>query len=1723
MENKKQSAPHFTTNKWFRLSFSLLLALLLVFVALLIPVMQDSSVPITHSPAPERQMVDLSLPFGVNIVHAAAGLEIKKVATPVGFVDHGGFITYTILVTNVSAGAIVGIEVEDDVPLHASCAITDGGEIFAATDSSGGFWAGNVPDCNNAGTAKWFNFDSGNPFDNGETVSLQYRVAIAQPLRDRIDTIVNGATYQAKPGGLPPSIGQVTVTHIINAPNWEITKSVVPTPIVEPGEQLDYTVTARNNGHLVTSGTYTITDQIPANTTFVSASPPGTESGGVVTWVFTNSTLAINASQVMTYRVDVDLGLAEGTQIVNQNYSVTGGNVVSPGIGAPVAVTIQTPVTVTVTKADNPDPVPAGSILNYTLAVTNDGTSKGPASNVVITDTIPANTSLIGAGFTTGGVGTVSTSPLTVTWRITNPLAIGASRTMTMAVQVDSPLISGTILTNRYGVTGSNSTFNRIVSPATVTTTVVSSPSFTINKVDNPHNVQAGAPLTYTITYINNGNSDATSTIITDTLDNSVSFSATSGSPAGVHDGSPAGGVITWTIGTVPGLGGGSGTLTVTVVVTSPLPNDTIITNTVRITSAERVASSDVVTSVVNSTPDLKIIKSASPTPTVQSGELLTYTLTISNEGNANAIDAILSDAIPLNTVLVNGTADFNAPGVASGNPITWSIASLVVNTQQVYTFAVRVDTPLANGTIITNSALITDDLDNASSNTVRTTVESTPTLVIAKVGLPAVVTAGELVTYTLRYTNTGNADATGVTITDTFPANTTFASATPTGAAIPGGRRWNIGGLAGNDTAGVITLTLRADSPQDNGTVLTNMVTIAADQPSTNSATAMNTISSTPILQIRKVPLFTQAKAGTDIAYRVFYTNTGNMNATGVVITDTFTGGVSAITTSPGSNISTTPTSGQAEWTIGQVVADSLSKTLVMTVTLSDNIADGEILTNTVRLGSAQGLTDSHTVTSSGVGLDADLQVNKVAPTPPDPSGFLIGTPLTYTIALTNAGPDTMTVVFTDTFTNAQFSSIAIAAPYAASPCSTPATGPISCTISGFTGTTSIIVTLDTSTSISGTVSNTAAITPTTKADETQPGDNTSIAPPVRVREPVAQLSITKDRDPSGTAPVVAGQPITYILQIRNSGPDTVSVLVTDTFTNAQYSSHQVIPSTGASCSTPVAGPFSCQITNLVGNPFAVTTIQLVLDTTNSISGTISNTATITATTNVVDDPSDNTSSPPNIPVRQPKADLQITKTPVNPNSVLIGQPITYTLVITNRGPDTVDAIITDTFTNATLSTFTIDPPYNGAPCNLVANQLICTLSAFTQSTQMTVVLDTTTSVSGTVSNGSAIGAVATNVIESNPADNSSKPADVEVKAPVADLEVVKTTAQTTVQSGQVVTFTLAARNVQGDSVDVVVNDTFDSSLASFESCVPASCNVGAGTVNWQLPSFTNSQTLTLVLRTASFSGTLVNTANITFANSIGIDKNQPNNSNNASVTVLQSFSFVYLPVVIKNFPLATPTPAPTPTPVPGSTPTPTATPGGPPPTATPTTNSDLTITGFSINPANPTASDNVVVTIVLQNQGIDSTGTGFWTDFYVNPTTLPNDPSLGANRRWDIVGSSLGIAWAVPALAPGQSITLTSDGSGGGLAPDPLQTVWAGQLPAGNYSLYAFVDSFDNNDPTGATNVEVIEPNENNNMATVGPLTVNPNSADDNEAVDDGALPVFPGLRPDLGSAKE
>jgi autotransporter family porin len=125
--------------------------------------------------------------------------------------------------------------------------------------------------------------------------------------------------------------------------------------------------------------------------------------------------------------------------------------------------------------------------------------------------------------------------------------------------------------------------------------------------------------------------------------------------------------------------------------------------------------------------------------------------------------------------------------------------------------------------------------------------------------------------------------------------------------------------------------------------------------------------------------------------------------------------------------------------------------------------------------------------------------------------------------------------------------------------------------------------------------------------------------------------------------------------------------------------------------------------------------------------------------------------------------------------------------------------------------------------------------------------------------------------------------------------------------------------------------------------------------------------------------------------------------------------------------------------------------------------------------------AGEPVEVQVIISNQGT-AAAQGFWVDLYINPSSPPSAVNQIWNERCGMT-PCFGLAWQVEeSLAPGQSMTLTSQKPLAGFA------IWPGWFAAGTSDLYAYVDSFN----PGNANGTVLESNEANNHAELRGLSV-------------------------------
>ncbi|MDY7040522.1 MAG: hypothetical protein SVX38_06635, partial [Chloroflexota bacterium] len=619
----------------------------------------------------------------------------------------GEQFTYHILITNTGTTTAT-VWVTETLPLNTTYVACD---VVAGQD----------------GGADWGRFNQGNEvyfytmdhlsseFDglpaSGAAI-LYVTVSTSEPLTDGLVITNTTSAYRANATQSPgiTFYGSNDVTTTIQAPVLSINKTATPDPVVA-GQLLTYTLAVSNTGHVTLTAPYTITvvDHLPANTTFAEATPSATHQNGVVTWTLPyTSDLAVDQAVTMTLAVTVTEPLTNGLALVNEDYTVSSPQVVPDSAGSPLTVTVRSWPTLQISKLTSSDPISAGEWLTYTLVVTNASDAIGPAQDLVITDVVPLNTTLIETSLAATVSGTQMISDGLeagdyVTWTLpaSFALAVGASTQVSFTVLVHSPLDGGTPITNTYGVTASNALAS--VSGQQVTT-VSSAPDVRVSKAVQPDSVMAGRVVTYSVYLTNPGNATANDVWVTDTLPISVTYGGFISGPKQPYTTTPLiawdGLVVTGTVTRTTGVTLTEVALVFTATVDSAATAGTY-TNVVTATYDSSLIATTTPLLVAN--PDLRLSKTPHAT-TVTAGQPITYTLNYTNTSSTAASGVAITDTLPLN--ISSGWSDTAYAGtIAAGETITWSVGTLGGGVSDEIVLVVNTAVPLASGTVLTDVA----------------------------------------------------------------------------------------------------------------------------------------------------------------------------------------------------------------------------------------------------------------------------------------------------------------------------------------------------------------------------------------------------------------------------------------------------------------------------------------------------------------------------------------------------------------------------------------------------------------------------------------------------------------------------------------------------------------------------------------------------------------------------------------------------------------------------------------------------------------------------------------------------------------------------------------------------------------------------------------------------------------------------------------------------------
>jgi uncharacterized repeat protein (TIGR01451 family) len=476
-------------------------------------------------------------------------------------------------------------------------------------------------------------------------------------------TLNNTASVTSTTGD--PNLGNnssSTSTTVNPSADLSITKSDSPDPVVV-GQNLTYSITVTNNGPTAASAV-TVTDTLPGSVTFVSATPSQgscTPSAGTVTCnvgslAFPGSaTISIVVTPTATGTISNSASVASTTNDPNNGNNSVG----------PVDTTVNGSADLSITKSDSPDPVLVGQPLTYTITVTNNGPTS--ASAVTVTDTLPGGVTF---GSATPSQGTCSGTS-TVTCNL-GSLAFPGSATVTIVV---TPTAAGT-LNNSASVSSTTSDPNNGNNTAGPITTTVNAPSanLSITKTDSPDPVTAGNQLTYSISVTNLGPDTAAAVTVTDTLPASVTWVSSTPSQGSCSGTS----TVTCNLGSLAFPGSATVTIVVTPNTAGSLSNTaTVASSTTDPTPGNN--SSTATTTVDPPTPttaDLVVTQVVTPDP-VDVGLQATFTITVTNNGPANATAVVLTNTLPSNVTFDSATPSQGTCGAPSGGVFTCNLGSI--------------------------------------------------------------------------------------------------------------------------------------------------------------------------------------------------------------------------------------------------------------------------------------------------------------------------------------------------------------------------------------------------------------------------------------------------------------------------------------------------------------------------------------------------------------------------------------------------------------------------------------------------------------------------------------------------------------------------------------------------------------------------------------------------------------------------------------------------------------------------------------------------------------------------------------------------------------------------------------------------------------------------------------------------------------------------------------
>lgn len=360
-----------------------------------------------------------------------SNLDITKNAAP-NPVPAGGALTYVIDFNASGPSAAPNVVINDVLPAQTT---------FTSLATPGG-WSCTTPFIGTNGTV-----NCTNPSVASGTTGTFTLVVAVDPSLPAGTTISNTVTIS----------GDVVENTVDNSSTDDVTTIVVadigltkiaPATIFA-GNSLSYAIDHTVFGPSQATNV-TITDALPAGTTFASVNAPGFSCtapavGTSGTVSCTIAALPPNATGTIYIDVTVNPNVAPST-VISNTATVSSANDPNPGNDSSTATTTVNAAPVTGIKSVSPSPVAVGETVTYTIVLHNSGAfTQGDNPGDELVDVLPASLALVSAT-ATSGVAVADILNNTAHWN--GSIAAGADVTITITATV-LPSAAGTTVSNQ--------------------------------------------------------------------------------------------------------------------------------------------------------------------------------------------------------------------------------------------------------------------------------------------------------------------------------------------------------------------------------------------------------------------------------------------------------------------------------------------------------------------------------------------------------------------------------------------------------------------------------------------------------------------------------------------------------------------------------------------------------------------------------------------------------------------------------------------------------------------------------------------------------------------------------------------------------------------------------------------------------------------------------------------------------------------------------------------------------------------------------------------------------------------------------------------------------------------------------------------------------------------------------------------------------------------------